>query len=200
RLVRLALVVLALLGATILGMGWSICAFTTTVPGATADAALVLGSATRRGKPTPIFEARIDHAVTLYRERRVAKILFTGGKSPREPLSNAEVARDYAMAKGVREQDILLEPYSQTTIENLVYAKVIAASNHLATVLIVSDPWHLKRAMIIAETIGLQATPSATPTSRITGFRPSCRFLWHEIVYSLSYMIHGRYQAVRPME
>ena len=66
-----------------------------------ADAAIVLGAAVVGDEPTPVFAARIDHAIGLYREGMVDTIIFTGARSPEDELSEAEAARRYALARGV---------------------------------------------------------------------------------------------------
>ncbi|MEL7447162.1 MAG: YdcF family protein, partial [Pseudomonadota bacterium] len=80
-----------------------------------ADAAIVLGAAVIGDTPTPVFAARIDHAITLYRGGRIKKILFTGGRSSEDELSESATARDYALKAGVPSEAILLEQKSRTT-------------------------------------------------------------------------------------
>lgn len=112
-----------------------------------------------------MFRERINHAIELYRRGKVRKLIFTGGQgSPNEP-SETDAARTYAVANGIPAQDILVEQKSHTTYENLVNAKQLADANSLKTVLLVSDPMHMRRAMTMANDIGLQASPSPTPTS-----------------------------------
>ncbi len=45
-----------------------------------SDAALVLGAAVWQGKPSPVFEERIKHAIKLYTQGKVHTLIFTGGK------------------------------------------------------------------------------------------------------------------------
>jgi len=44
-----------------------------------ADVILVLGAAEYRGKPSPVLEARLNHALFLYRQQWAPRILTTGG-------------------------------------------------------------------------------------------------------------------------
>jgi len=53
------------------------------------DFAVVLGASAPGGKPSPVFVARIDYAVKLYRTRRVDQILFTGGRGEGESIPDA---------------------------------------------------------------------------------------------------------------
>jgi len=138
-----------------------------------------------------VFRERINHAIELYRRGKVRKLIFTGGQgNPNEP-TEAAAARTYAMANGIPAQDILEEQTSHTTYENIVNAKQLADANSLKTVLLVSDPMHMRRAMTIANDIGLQASPSPTPTSRYKTWRTQVNELTRETFYYLGYLIGG---------
>lgn len=154
-----------------------------------ADAAVVLGAAVWSQGVSPVFRERINHAIDLYRRRQVHKIIFTGGQgNPNEP-TEAAAARMYAISNGISQSDILIEQRSHTTYENLVYAKQLADVHGLKKVLIVSDPMHMKRAIAMAEDVGLDAYPSPTTTTRYTGFRSQVSELTRETFYYLGYTI-----------
>ena len=154
-----------------------------------ADAAVVLGAAVWSQGVSPVFRERINHAIDLYRRGRVHKIIFTGGQgNPNEP-TEAAAARDYAVSNGISPGDIYIEQRSHTTYENLVYAKQLADTHGLKKVLIVSDPMHMKRAIAMAEDVGLEAYPSPTLTTRYTGFRSQVGELTRETFYYLGYTI-----------
>jgi uncharacterized SAM-binding protein YcdF (DUF218 family) len=156
-----------------------------------ADAAVVLGAAVWSNSVSPVFRERINHAIELYRRGKVRKLIFTGGQgNPNEP-SEADAARTYAVANGIPAQDILVEQKSHTTYENLVNAKQLADANSLKTVLLVSDPMHMRRAMTMANDIGLQASSSPTPTSRYKTWRTQVSELTRETFYYLGYVIGG---------
>lgn len=158
------------------------------VPGK-ADAAIVLGAASYGDKPSPVFRERINHAIWLYRHGRVNKIIFTGARdSVNEPSASA-VASRYAVGRGVPVQDILGEDRSTTTEENLSCARDLAAKNGLKTFLVVSDPLHMKRAMMLAEDLHLEARPAPTPTTRYRGFGSRIQFLTREIYFYETYTI-----------
>jgi uncharacterized SAM-binding protein YcdF (DUF218 family) len=148
-----------------------------------ADAAIVLGAAAYRGAPSPVFEERIRHAVALYRAGRVRRIVTTGGLSPGERLSEAEVAHDWSVAQGVPTGDILMESQSRTTQENLAFAAPLLAGAGIRRVLIVSDPLHMRRALAHARHLGFDAYPSPTPSTRYVGWESRGRFLVRETYF-----------------
>lgn len=145
-----------------------------------ADAALVLGAAVDGATPSPVLVERLRHAATLLAQGRAGRILVTGGRSPEDRLSEAEASRDWLIGTGVRSQAILIEDRSRTTIENLAFSAPILAGNGLHSVLIVSDPLHLRRALLIARRLGLAAAPSPTPSSRYRSWRTQLQFLARE--------------------
>lgn len=152
-----------------------------------SDAAIVLGAASYGDRPSPVFRERINHAVWLYRNGYVRKIIFTGARdSANEPPASA-VASLYAAGRGVPLRDILREGRSRTTEENLFHARVLAEANGLNTFLVVSDPLHMKRAMRIARDLGMAALPSPTPTTRYRGFGSRMQFLAREIYFYDTY-------------
>lgn len=151
--------------------------------GSKADCAIVLGAAAYHKKPSPVFKARIDHALKLYQEGRVGKILLTGGFGKNAQYAESEVAYQYCKKRGVKEQDLLLEKESATTEQNIIQAERVMQKNGLETALIVSDPWHLKRALAMASKHQLSAKGSATLTSMYRSDQSRWTFQLRELYY-----------------
>ncbi len=145
-----------------------------------ADAAIVLGAEVWGKKPSPVFRERINHAIDLYKHGKVHNIIFTGGVGKNKEIAEAIVGKRYAISKGVKKANILTETASQNTRQNLLYAKKVALPQHLSKFLIVSDPLHLKRAVLMAQDLGMDAYPSATPTTRYRSFQTKFKFLLRE--------------------
>ena len=148
---------------------------------APADAAVVLGATVFRDRPSPVFRERINHAINLYRQGIVENIIFTGGLAGNDRLAESEAAREYAITQGVPAERIFIETESYSTCRNLLGAKRIIEENGMDQVLIVSDPLHMRRTMWLAESIGLQALSSPTPTSRYRSFDRKAAFLMREV-------------------
>jgi len=151
-----------------------------------AEIAIVLGARSEGTTPLPVFRERIEYSLRLYQEGKVHKLLFTG--APGEP-PQAVVARDIAVARGVPDAAILLETRSTRTIENLRFAKELLPDPQTTKVLIVSDPLHLRRAMLMAEDLGLQAFPAPTPTTQVRSFWRKLKMTSRESVAYLRYRI-----------
>ncbi len=116
------------------------------------DYCLIPGAAVySKGKPSPIFEARIRKALELYREGVIKNILLTGGNAPGE-ISESESAFNYLTNLGVPKKDIVVENQSSTTSEQIKYLRdEILTLKHNNTVLIISDGFHLSRVIQIAK-------------------------------------------------
>lgn len=98
----------------------------------------------------PGFRERINHAIALYQSRRVGKIVFTGGRTKR--LYDRSRGRAAVRAQtGVAARNILFENTSRNTYENLNNIRPVLRANGIASVVIVSDPYHLARAAEMAE-------------------------------------------------
>lgn len=185
---KLAKLLLVILSTLVLAAGvltWRVYSFGNTTSDGPADAAVVLGAAVWTRDPSPVFRERINHAVNLYRKGRVRKLIFTGGQgNPGEP-TEAAAARNYALQSGLPASDILIEDKSHTTYENILNAKQLADTHGIRKVLIVSDPLHMKRAMTMAQDVGLSAHPSPTPSTRYQGMR----ILMHETYSYVGYLL-----------
>jgi len=191
KLAKIVLVILAAIAFAAGVLAWRIYSFRTTTYDGPADAAVVLGAAVWTRDPSPVFKERINHAIDLYRKGRVRKLIFTGGQgNPGEP-TEASAARDYALQSGLPASDILIEDKSHTTYENILNAKQLADTHGLRTVLIVSDPLHMKRAMTMARDVGLEAHPSPTPSTRYQGMRSQLKLLMHETYYYIGYLLRS---------
>jgi uncharacterized SAM-binding protein YcdF (DUF218 family) len=160
--------------------------------GGKADAAVVLGAAVYGSRPSPVFEERIRHGISLYKNGTVPKLLFTGGKGTGASMAESAVAREYALRRGVPADAILVEDRSRTTKQNLLEARRLMREHQLKTALIVSDPLHMKRALRMAKGEGIGAFPSATPTSRYRTWRSKAGFLLREIYYYNVYLLTGQ--------
>jgi len=155
-----------------------------------ADSAIVLGAAVWGDKPSPVFEERIHHGIWLYKNGYVDKIIFTGGKGKNSKISEASVAKKYAIEHSVPEKDIYIEEQSTITQENIMFASEIAEENNISTVLLVSDPLHMKRAMLMCRDYNLTAYSTPTPTTMYKTAKSKLMFLSREVFYYIGYQVY----------
>ena len=133
------------------------------------DAIVVLGAAQYDGRPSPQLQARLDHALELWNLNLASYIVVTGGKQEGDRFTEAATARKFFESSGVASDLIFEENFGTTTYASLFAVSKVAIDLKIARVLIVSDPFHLLRAKLIASEVGLDASSSSTRTSVIQG-------------------------------
>ena len=133
------------------------------------DAIVVLGAAQYDGRPSPQFQARLDHVLELWNLNLASYIVVTGGKQQGDRFTEAATARKFFVLKGVSSDLIFEENSGTTTYASLLAVSQIASQKKITRVLIVSDPFHLLRAKLIAKEVGLDASSSSTRSSVIQG-------------------------------
>ena len=152
-----------------------------------SDIAIVLGAGTSNGEVSPVYRERINHGIWLYENDYVDYLIFTGGVGDGNDLSDAYIAKQYAISQSVPEQIIFIEEISTITEENLQNAKAIMDENSLNTAIIVSDPLHMKRAMLMAEDYGIEACSSPTHTTMYRSLKTQIPFLAREEFFYIGY-------------
>ena len=117
------------------------------------DAALVLGASVFRGSPSPILAERADTAIALYKADKVKKILVTGDNGA---LTHDEVTpvRKYLLDAGIASQDIFLDHAGFDTYSSMYRARDVFL---VLSLTIVTQDFHLPRALWIARHLGLDA-------------------------------------------
>lgn len=156
-----------------------------------SDCIIVLGAAVQGTTPSPVYEERIRHGVDLYKAGFASKLLFTGGVGEGQKHSEGSVGRSVATQQAVPTGDILIEERSRTTQQNLSEARLIMQKHGLKSAIIVSDPLHMKRAMMMADGLGIVAVSSPTPTTRYRSLRTKLGFLVRELYFFHHYVIAG---------
>lgn len=109
--------------------------------------------------------------------------MFTGGYGSGARFSESQVARSFALREGVPDEAILIETLSRTTYQNLSRARDLLSDHNLQTVIVVSDPLHMSRALRLCRHLGIDALGSPTPSSRFRSFRTQWRFLAREVYF-----------------
>ena len=132
-----------------------------------SDAIVVLGAAQYDGRPSPVFRARLDHAVELYLNGTAQMLVVTGGRAPGDRLSEADVARAYAVRSGVPDTAILSEGMGHDTLSSLRNATEVMREHGLERALFVSDRTHMLRVLRIASDLGLTAYASPARNSPV---------------------------------
>lgn len=132
-----------------------------------ADAVLVLGAAQYNGRPSPVFKARLDHGIALYRQGYAERLILTGGVGAGDTLSEGEVGRRYALGQGVPEGALLVEREGGNSAASMAAAAQLMRENDLRSALIVSDSYHMLRLQLLARRFGIRAFRAPAPAAPI---------------------------------
>lgn len=133
-----------------------------------ADAIIVLGAAQYSGKPSPVLQARLDHALSLWKDKRAHYVVLTGGKREGDMESEAGAGKTFLSRNGVPDSVILYEDRGRTTLGSMQNASVILRGVDRKKVLLVSDPFHMLRLSLLARLHGMSPLVSPTRTSPIS--------------------------------
>lgn len=116
---------------------------------------IVLGCQVHGENPSLTLKYRLDAALEVS-ENYDCSFVVSGGLTPGDLYSEAEVMKKYLMRKGVNEDKIYIEDKSTNTDENLKFsAKVIENNGLNKDVVICSDKYHLLRASLYGKKYGL---------------------------------------------
>ncbi len=130
-----------------------------------ADAIVVMGAAQYDGRPSPLFKARLDHAIELFHEGVAPWLVVTGGKAEGDRTTEADAARLYAISHDVPDSAILAEDQSRTTLQAIRHVAALMKDRDLETAVFVSDPSHMLRVLRMASDEGITGYGSPTRTS-----------------------------------
>jgi uncharacterized SAM-binding protein YcdF (DUF218 family) len=171
-----------------------------------AQAIVVLGGGIHRGDGDntpdtlgPWTLERLDFAAHAYRQLNL-KIAVSGGQPPGAHTAEA------TLMKTVLEGDFgvpvsWVENRSRTTWENAVYTKEVLQRAGIDTVVLVTNAWHMRRAVWSFERAGLHAIPYPAPltyeeSNRSENYLPSMRAL-EESYHALHEAIGLAYYQLR---
>jgi uncharacterized SAM-binding protein YcdF (DUF218 family) len=131
-----------------------------------AEAVVVMGAAQYDGRPSPVLQARLDHAVELYRQGFAPLIVVTGGKQAGDRVTQGFAGYQYLKSQGVPEEAIKVEVDGTNSYEELsASALIVTNAGDSNEVLVVTDPYHSFRVQQIANEVGLDAAVSPASTS-----------------------------------
>lgn len=118
-----------------------------------ADCILILGAGVKNNQPTPMLRDRLLKGIELYNDHKAPKIIMSGDHS-KEDYNEVGVMKQFAIKQGIPSSDIFMDHTGLSTYESLYRAKKIF---QVKKVIIVTQEYHLYRALYIAKSLGLEA-------------------------------------------
>jgi len=137
------------------------------------DVVVVHGAGLINGKVGPLLGSRITGGIDAWRDEDALRpgvplLVMSGGQGPDEPVSEARAMADYAIARGIPAERILLEDRSTTTRQNIAYTRDLLAEHGMADpqVLLVTSSSHAVRTAILASDMGVPWAVASAPPAR----------------------------------
>ena len=117
------------------------------------DCIIVLGAGIWGDKPSPMLEDRLLQAIDLYKKGVTSKIIMSGDHGKAE-YDEVNVMKKFAIEKGIPSEDIFMDHAGFSSYESIYRAKYIFEAKK---VVVVTQEYHLYRALHIANSLGLEA-------------------------------------------
>jgi uncharacterized SAM-binding protein YcdF (DUF218 family) len=150
-----------------------------------ADVIVVLGAAEYRGRPSPVLERRLNHALFLYRQGLANRILTTGGKGGDPQFTEGEVARAYLSKHDIPSEAILVESEGESTVYSTAAAAEIMRRMNLKSCIVVSDGYHIYRVKKMLESDGMSVYGSPRPSPEREDWGEQWLYFRQAIAYGL---------------
>ena len=129
-----------------------------------SDVIIVLGAQVKEdGTPSVALERRLTAALDSYMEKNQT-IIVCGAQGANEPRAEGDVMREWLLARGVRESDVVAETGSFNTRQNLRNARTIMQERGLSQAMVVTSDYHVARALMLCRQEGIAATGKGSPS------------------------------------
>jgi uncharacterized SAM-binding protein YcdF (DUF218 family) len=150
-----------------------------------SDIIVVLGAAEYRGRPSPVLEGRLNHALFLYLKKMAPLIVTTGGAGGDPHWTEGDVGRTYLSRRGVPSEAILVEPEGESTAYSIAAVGEIMRRRGLTSCIVVSDGYHIYRVKKMLEARGIRVSGSPRPSTPKPGWREGWLYVRQSIAYVL---------------
>lgn len=150
-----------------------------------ADAIIVLGAAEYRGRPSPVLEARLNHALWLYLKGMAPHIITTGGAGGDPMFTEGSVGRAYLTRRGVPAEAIVVEGEGESTAYSVTAVAEIMERMDLHSAIVVSDGYHIYRVKKMLQSRGVKVYGSPRPSVPPSGWREWWLYFRQSIGYAL---------------
>jgi uncharacterized SAM-binding protein YcdF (DUF218 family) len=150
-----------------------------------ADAIIVLGAAEYRGRPSPVLEARLNHALILYLKGMAPRVITTGGAGGDPVFTEGSVGRAYLTQHGVPPEAVVVEREGESTAQSVAAVAEIMRRMSLGSAIVVSDGYHIFRVKKMLESSGMKVYGSPRPSTSPGEWRAR----WQDVKQAVGYLL-----------
>lgn len=143
------------------------------------DYIIILGTEIIGNQPSQNLKLRLDKGIEYLNQNPKTKVIVTGGRVSNPDYSEAEVMAKYLLKNAIDPSKIIMEQKSTRTIENMNFSKVLMEydwkhegsmgirqeSKKSPSYAILTNNFHMKRALVIAKKLGLNQVQSISASS-----------------------------------
>jgi uncharacterized SAM-binding protein YcdF (DUF218 family) len=157
-----------------------------------ADVIVVLGTAQLNGKPGEALEARLIEAKRIYDLGYASSIITVGAGAPGDRTTEAASSKYWLRKNGIPVKNVTAIAEGRDTLVSTKAYAAVMKNRYVSDVIIVTDPYHCKRAMAMANDQGVISTCSPVQSGPNTIANSGYRYLLREAGAYLVYITVGK--------
>ncbi len=157
-----------------------------------ADLIVVLGAAQLNGRPGEALQARLEEAKRIYKLGLAPRIITVGAGAPGDRTTEAASGKYWLRTHGVPARNITAVEIGHDTLTSTKAYVAMMKKRYVSDVIIVTDPYHCRRAMTMANDQGVVSTCSPVRSGPNTISSSGYKYLLRESLAYLAYITLGR--------
>ncbi len=157
-----------------------------------ADLIVVLGAAQLNGRPGEALQARLEEAKRIYKLSLAPRIITVGAGAPGDRTTEAASGKYWLRTHGVLSRNITAVEIGDDTLTSTKAYVAVMKKEYVSDVIIVTDPYHCRRAMTMANDQGVVSTCSPVQSGPNSISSSGYKYLLRESLAYLAYITLGR--------
>lgn len=140
-------------------------------PRGSADVIVVMGAAQYDGRPSDMFERRLETVLTLWNNNRATWVAVTGGNKEGDRFTEAGTASAWLQKRGVPADRILSEETGTSTWDSLSALAPVMHDRGIRSAFLVTTDWHVARSVLSLRELGFRVLPAGAGAAQSTTIR-----------------------------
>jgi vancomycin permeability regulator SanA len=157
-----------------------------------ADVIIVLGTAQLNGRPGEALEARLEEAKRIFDLGYAPTIITVGTGAPGDRTTEAASGKKWLRSNGISSKKIIAVEIGRDTLTSTKAYVEVMKKKMVSDVIIVTDPYHCARAMVMANDEGVVSTCSPVTGGPNSLAKSSYRYLLREAGAYIAHITVGR--------